>query len=388
VLDEDDVEEDERERGRPGFHSRSTSYSRSGSSQTCNTAMDFELPSPTETTASTSSGVTKRQGHQISSVYYSARNTPPGAAQDTAPQMGHQNLAFPSEHANPSTLAYPYPGKAAFFPSNQFHDTHSQVGRSTPPITSYDRDEVPSGTRFPQLLNRQYSESTVRFQRPGFPTAEASNSNSSGNTPSPDSSQRQRTVSLGTSSTSTGTVLSGSSSGVPALAHPSRNGRYNLPSLSHGAMDVDMDLDDPSLNRLPPLNLKSNGEGHRENESRPLVFPSISPLPLKRWASASACSVTLPLPPGSTSSSSLPTHLPTPLVAFSQPTWSAVERGWKLNVLDPDRASLPPVGDTILWDAGRRSWKLTWAADAGPSTGGRPPAALWSADQDAWILDS
>ncbi|KIM23558.1 hypothetical protein M408DRAFT_253307 [Serendipita vermifera MAFF 305830] len=68
--------------------------------------------------------------------------------------------------------------------------------------------------------------------------------------------------------------------------------------------------------------------------------------------------------------------------------WSATERTWKLIVLDPSRASLPPVGDIILWEAERRSWRLTWSVEAMGNSGLKLPSAVWSAKQEAWILES
>ena len=385
-----DDEMEEKERGRPGYHSRSTSYSRSGTSRTRNLVADFELPSPTETTTSSSSGATKRQGHhRFSRGYHPSRSMPQGAISDITvlpPRAGYQKLAYPpSEPSRQSPLGYSYTSKVA---PNQFHEMHHHSRLSTPPVTSHERD-APSAPRFPHLAgNRQHLESGVRFQHPSLSPAEVSNEGSCRNTPSPDSSARQRTVSLGTSSASTG------SSGVPGvqtLMHPPRGGRYNLPSLSHGVVDVAMDLDDPSLNRLPPIHLKSDGEGYKEDESPTLSFPAVSPLPFNRIAPSSASSGVPPatMTTGSATASSLPTHFPSPLSAFSRPTWSATERIWKLTVLDHDRALLPPVGDTILWDPERSSWKLTWVANAESLQRQRSsPIALWSAEQDAWILDS
>ena len=370
--------EEELERGRPGYHSRSASRS---------AMMDLELPSPTETTASSSSGTTRRQGHHhVSPRHYPSVNNAP-SSQPAFPGMplphrvSYQNLGFHPEQPKHSHSQPPLPHSySSSFPPNYYHDAPRRL---TPPIDVSDRDGPPSSSiRFSQPVNRQYPELPGRFQRPSALLAE---SDSRRNTPSPDSSQRQRTVSLGTSSasTGTGTVLSGSSSGFSTAALSGRggSGRYNLPSLSQGAMDVDMDMDDPNHNRLPPIMLRTDAEP----EHGLLPFPIAS---LKRTISDSALP---PAPRSPTMPFSHPSHFPSPVVAFSQPLWSALEKTWKLSVLDPVRASLPPLGDTILWDADRRSWKLVWAADADASrgsSGARTPTAVWSAGQEAWILES
>lgn len=322
-----------RANSRPGFHSRSASYSRSGSARARN--MDLELPSPTETTVSSSSGTTKRfaqpRRYQSTSVFPDLSH------------RGYHNLAYPSEPKPEPKLAYPEPKLAySYSPSSSFppNDAHQRV---TPPT---DREGPSSTIRFP----RQYSESIMRFHRP----ADSPIIDSRKNTPSPNSSQRQRTVSLGTSSASTGTGTTGTSPSFSIT--PARPGRYNLPPLAQGVMDMDVDMDDPKLNRLPPIIHFQPDTERPVTPATPTTFPR---------------------------SLTTPSSLPTPVVAFSRPLWSPVKNTWKLSVLDPARASLPPIGDTILWDATRGSWKLMWATGADVD-----PSALWSAEQEAWILES
>jgi hypothetical protein len=75
----------------------------------------------------------------------------------------------------------------------------------------------------------------------------------------------------------------------------------------------------------------------------------------------------------------IPKHFPMPREAFSDPFWDAVQRVWRLRIVDGPRACLPPVGDRIEWD-GR------WVLNSGAPKDA--PFAFWSVEQQAWVLVS
>ncbi|CAG7851131.1 SubName: Full=Uncharacterized protein {ECO:0000313/EMBL:CCA75239.1} [Serendipita indica DSM 11827] len=133
-------------------------------------------------------------------------------------------------------------------------------------------------------------------------------------------------------------------------------------------------------------------------------------------AAPSSITYDSPTPQSSSpASSAIPTHLPHPTAAFSQPIWDARGKTWTLSVIDPERAALPPLGDEVVWDVQRGVWRLRWMASVGMNTissltmasltsapGGSSsseegssqrtlgvadsPIAVWNVEQDAWIL--
>ncbi|KAG8786397.1 hypothetical protein FRC15_011491 [Serendipita sp. 397] len=160
-------------------------------------------------------------------------------------------------------------------------------------------------------------------------------------------------------------------------------------------MDVSESDDDALLsNRLPPLQIPMDedqrGDASIEGPSQHVTSslnPPTTGTPTRRVS-----------PP----SVSTPTHLPQPTIAFSQPVWNAQDRTWRLTVIDFEQAALPPLGDAVVWDVDRNAWRLYWSEDGGGGGETRGPGAgprnvevvggasfaLWSVEQDAWILES
>ncbi|KAG8847486.1 hypothetical protein FRB91_011736 [Serendipita sp. 411] len=188
------------------------------------------------------------------------------------------------------------------------------------------------------------------------------------------------------------------------------------PPLSSSSSSMTMDVsesDDDALlsNRLPPLQIPMD-EDQRGDAS---IVSDILGLSGSRIGSTGSEGpsqhVTSSLNPPTTGtptrrvsppSVSTPTHLPQPTIAFSQPVWNAQDRTWRLTVIDFEQAALPPLGDAVVWDVDRNAWRLYWSEDGGGGGETRGPGAgprnvevvggasfaLWSVEQDAWILES
>ncbi|PVG00659.1 hypothetical protein CPB86DRAFT_182118 [Serendipita vermifera] len=321
-------------------------------------------------------------------------------------------------------MSYPFPPISSSYPSPYGqHGSYSRHGTES----SYDGPSRYSSSshgldeRY-SLGAREYMESTARYQQPPESSLRETN-DAPMREGRPDSapkeleeevtspgSSRQRTASLGTSSAASGTVLS------PGQLHTSNKMGYTLPPLSQStAMDIDMD--DPKVNKLPPIRAlmyDSDDDRSRPLHSHHLTLPQLSAsttslsssgipatpnnpylstTPPRSQLGYSSSSPRMsvdrrdPSPPETNNTNNIPTHLPKPTSAFSQPFWEPKDQVWRLNVQDSEGAALPPVGNKVCWDARSGKWRVACHTHLVDTNSGFA-VAFWSPDKEAWILSS
>jgi hypothetical protein len=334
----------------------------------------------------------------------------------------------PTPHTTMRRMSYPFPPITSSYPSP--YGQHVSYTRQAPETPSrYSSSSQGLDERY-SLGTREYMESTARYQQPPESSLRESNlppsdaqmreSRFADDAARPASapkefeeemtspgSSRQRT-----SSASSGTVLS------PGQQQHLANkmSYYSLPPLSQStAMDIDMD--DPKVNKLPPI--RALVYDSDDDRSRPLPHhltlphlsasttslsssgvpatpnnPYLTTTPPRSHLGYNSSSPRMsldhrrdPSPPETNNTNNVPTHLPKPTTAFSQPYWEPKDHVWRLNVQDPDGAALPPVGNKVCWDVHSGRWRVaghTHLADA--NTGFS--VAYWSPDKEAWTLNA